>query len=96
VDKGFDYGILRAPIMRNGVRRILLFGANKNKIKRQLRGIGAPILCADIKSALKKALSLARAGDAILFSPASASFDMFKDSKDRGAVFLNLIKDIRK
>lgn len=125
VDKGFDYGILRAPIIKHDVRRVLLYGANKKKIRDQLlnarnklnlkdssfynekkltkylkdlpadRQAKAVItMCSNLQSALKRAFMIANAGDAILFSPASASFDMFKNSKDRGRAFSRLVQSL--
>ena len=41
---------------------------------------------------MKIAKKEAKLGDVVLFSPASASFDMFKDYKDRGSKFDKLVK----
>ncbi len=43
--------------------------------------------------AIKKAFDEARAGDCILFSPAAASFNMFKNEFDRGKIFKKLVKN---
>jgi UDP-N-acetylmuramoylalanine--D-glutamate ligase len=43
--------------------------------------------CATLEAAVERAAALARAGDAVLLSPACASFDMFRDYRHRGATF---------
>ena len=95
VDKGFRYSILKHPIARNQVRAVVLFGENKNNIQSSIQGIKTPIFIAkNLSHALALAQKRAHTGDAIIFSPASASFDMFKNSKDRGMVFTKLVRGL--
>lgn len=49
----------------------------------------------NLKKAVKKALSLCQKGDILLFSPAFASFGMFKNEFDRGDKFINLVKGLK-
>ncbi len=91
VDKNFDYTMLAPTIASRDIRGIVLFGQNRKTIFNALPR-GKVIFADSLEDALKKAKGLAHAGDTILFSPASASFDMFKNSKDRGAQFSRLIK----
>ncbi len=44
--------------------------------------------------AVRLARDLARAGDAVLLSPACSSFDMFRDYKDRGDAFVRAVRDL--
>jgi len=77
---------------------VLLAGTGSDKIeadflklKRQL-----PVKKArTLKTALKKAMEQARAGDIVLFSPAFASFGMFKNEYDRGDKFNRLLDKIK-
>ncbi|NLU41183.1 MAG: UDP-N-acetylmuramoyl-L-alanine--D-glutamate ligase [Firmicutes bacterium] len=49
---------------------------------------------AEFREAVETAVSLARAGDAVLLSPACASFDMFRSYKHRGDTFKQIVKEI--
>ena len=50
----------------------------------------------DLKSAVEKAFALSQPEDIILFSPACASFDMFKNFEDRGQKFKDIVNSIAK
>ena len=50
--------------------------------------------CISLESAVNKANKLAQKGDIVLFSPASASFDMFKNFAERGNKFKELVNNI--
>ena len=43
---------------------------------------------------MQRAAELAKPGDAVLLSPACASFDMFRDYKHRGEVFANAVRQL--
>jgi UDP-N-acetylmuramoylalanine--D-glutamate ligase len=49
---------------------------------------------ADLQEAVRQALSLAQEGDAVLLSPACASFDMFRDYGHRAEVFCQAVRDL--
>ena len=93
VDKNFHYGILK-PALKNSTKLVILYGSSRSKIAEEIRGVVPIILAKDLLAAVTKAKKRARRGEVILFSPASASFDMFKDSKDRGRQFSRLIKSL--
>lgn len=85
--KGQDFSPLRAPVARHA-RAVVLIGRDREKIAAALDGCGVPLeRAADMEQAVQKALALGRAGDAVLLSPACASFDMFRNYAHRGEVF---------
>ena len=52
------------------------------------------IICDDNKEALEIAKEIAKPHQVVLFSPASASFDMFKNFEERGNKFKELVKKL--
>ncbi len=102
-DKNLNYSPLSQALKNSNTKLVILFGENKNKIKRQIANSKAQIvLVKDLKIAVnlayKTAKSLVASGYsllAIVFSPASASFDMFKDYADRGKKFKELVKKLK-
>jgi len=93
-DKELNYKPLAIALKKSSVKQVFLFGENKNKILSQIKN-GIPIeLHFDLKSTLEKAVKVAYNGDTIVFSPGSASFDMFKDYTDRGIEFKKLVDEL--
>lgn len=86
-DKGGSYGPLVDALRERG-RAAVLIGEAKDLIAKALDGVVPCAVATDMADAVKKAASLARDGDAVLLSPACSSFDMFKDYKERGDVFV--------
>ncbi len=85
--KGQNFAPLAAPV-RDRARAVLLIGRDAPLIARALRSSGVPIeRCATLQAAVARAAQLAQPGDAVLLSPACASFDMFRDYAHRGEVF---------
>ncbi len=64
-------------------------GSDKVNVKADLEKVK------DLAEAVKRAYKFAKAGDIILFSPAFASFNMFKNEYDRGEKFMNLVKKLK-
>ena len=96
-DKGLDYQPLKDALGdEKGVKLVILFGANREKIKDALGGI-VPVKV--VSGTLEKTVELAGAqaleGDVVIFSPGSASFDMFTSYKERGATFDKIVKSIK-
>ena len=52
--------------------------------------------CESLKQAVQKANDISKKGDIVLFSPASASFDMFKNFAERGKFFKSYVNEIVK
>lgn len=92
-DKNLDYTPIAKPIV-DGVKTLILMGNTKTKIyKAVTKELEAQNKKLDIYEAfsLEEAIEIANdvstQGDIVLFSPASASFDMFKNAYDRGDKF---------
>ena len=99
-DKNLDYAPLAKPIVEN-CKELILLGQTSSKIekavKQELKNQNKKMkihLCADLKDTVKLAKSIAVQGDIVLFSPASASFDMFKNFAERGKIFKKYVKEI--
>jgi UDP-N-acetylmuramoylalanine--D-glutamate ligase len=50
--------------------------------------------CASLEEAVRRAAACARPGEAVLLSPACASFDMFRDYRHRGEVFARAVREL--
>ena len=75
------------------VKALILLGATSSKIKEigLKHGFNENFLVKDMEEAVSLAYSLSKAGDNILLSPACASWGMFKDFKERGKVFKQIV-----
>jgi UDP-N-acetylmuramoylalanine--D-glutamate ligase len=75
------------PLLPGRVRAILTIGEDAPAIAREL-GDACPLLpCGDLLTACARARDMARPGDAVLLSPACASYDQFKNFEERGDRF---------
>ncbi len=87
VGKGQDFAPLAVPVARH-VRAAVLIGRDAPLVRAALEGTGVLLLdAADMADAVQQARAQARAGDAVLLSPACASFDMFDSYGHRAQVF---------
>lgn len=85
--KGQDFSPLRGAVAQ-GARSVVLIGRDAALIEQALGGSGVPVMrAASMDDAVQSAFHLARPGDAVLLSPACASFDMFNNYQHRGKVF---------
>jgi len=90
--KGQDFSPLAAPV-RAHVRAVLLLGRDAALIRQALQDTGVALHdAASMDDAVRQAAHLAHAGDAVLMSPACASFDMFQDYAHRAAVFAQAVQ----
>ena len=81
--------------------KVILFGATKEKIYKavmeqaQKMKIRIDIYVLNtLEEVVNKAYEVATEGEVVLFSPASASFDMFKNFADRGVKFKDLVNKL--
>ncbi len=94
LDKGGDYGLL-LPVLREKVRAMVLIGSAREKMAAAL-GQAVPLsIAVDLPAAVRAAFALARPGEAVLLSPACASFDMFSGYVQRGEVFRQAVGELR-
>ena len=93
-DKGNDYMELM-PLVREKVKAIVCLGNDNSKIIKTFRNV-MPIIVETkgAEEAVKVAHKLADQGDTVLLSPACASFDLFKNYKDRGNQFKEAILNL--
>ena len=90
--KGQDFSAL-APAVQVHAGRVLLIGRDSALIERALVATGVPLeRCSSIEQAVQRASECAVAGEAVLLSPACASFDMFRDYKHRGDAFTAAVR----
>lgn len=88
--KGADFRALGEPINRH-CRALVLLGRDAAQIA-AAAGPGIPhVTAASIEEAVQRCAELARPGDAVLLSPACASFDMFKNYEERGRLFAQAV-----
>lgn len=99
-DKNLDYEPLAKPIVEK-VKALLLIGQTSGKIfdvvKQELENQNKELdihICESLEQTINLAKKLAKPGNVVLFSPASASFDMFKDFADRGNQFKEFVNHI--
>ena len=92
--KGQDFGPLAAPVARYA-RAVVLIGRDAALIRAALQDGGVPLEDAPtMEAAVQQANARAHAGDAVLMSPACASFDMFKNYEHRAQVFCEAVKGL--
>lgn len=99
-DKNLDYTPIAKPII-DKVKTLILFGQTSGKIfeavKKELDKENKNLdihLCNNLQDSVTLAKKLSKSGQIVLFSPASASFDQFKDFADRGRQFKKMVNNL--
>jgi UDP-N-acetylmuramoylalanine--D-glutamate ligase len=92
-EKGGEYAGL-AEAVRSKVKQVILLGEARARLRQVLNGACPVTEVADLAEAVRGAAAVAQPGDTVLLSPACASFDMFKDYKDRGRLFKEFVNEL--
>ncbi len=92
-DKGFEFDSI-APLVRERVRVAVLIGEMKERIARSWSGVDCRI-SASLEEAVEVARGAANDGDAVLFSPGTSSFDMFRNYGERGNRFKDAVNALK-
>lgn len=90
--KGQDFSEL-AGAARNRLRGAVTIGRDGPAIAAVLQDVVAVTQARDMHDAVARAAQMAQPGDAVLLSPACASFDMFRDYVHRGEVFATAVRE---
>jgi UDP-N-acetylmuramoylalanine--D-glutamate ligase len=92
VDKGNDYQLLK-ELVKEKVRIIVCLGTDNRKIHEAFGAeVDMIVNTTSMNEAVHVAQKLAKPGEAVLLSPACASFDLFKNYEDRGRQFKKEVK----
>jgi UDP-N-acetylmuramoylalanine--D-glutamate ligase len=99
-DKHIPYDVL-GPEICSHVKAVYLCGVTAGSIRAAVEnsadytpGALEMVDCGDFESAVRAAATAAKEGDVVLMSPASASFDQFKNFMERGECFKKIVKEL--
>jgi len=89
--KSQDFSALRDPVMAHA-RAVALIGRDAPQVAQTLQGSGLPMqFLPSMEAAVAWSFEQCHAGDAVVLSPACASWDMFNNYKHRGEVFASAV-----
>lgn len=91
IGKNADFRVL-TPVIEQYSRHVVLIGRDANDMARAIDGKVDVTFAKSMDEAVALAATLALPGDAVLLSPACASFDMFKHFEHRGDVFMEIVE----
>ena len=90
--KGQDFSPLRDAVAKKA-KGVVVIGRDGDRIAAAIEASGVAIVrAASMHDAVRAGFSLAQAGDAVLLSPACASFDMFRNYEHRAEVFVEEVR----
>jgi len=91
-DKGNDYSMLD-EVVKQKVKAIVCLGKDNAKIIEAFDGkVETIVETTSAREAVAYAYRLGKKGDAVLLSPACASFDLFENYEDRGRQFKEAVR----
>jgi UDP-N-acetylmuramoylalanine--D-glutamate ligase len=85
-EKGLDYTPL-SEVVRGRVRAFVLIGEIASALEQQFSAVLPCVIATDMAKAVDLAAGLSQAGDAIVLSPGTSSFDMYSGYAERGEHF---------
>jgi UDP-N-acetylmuramoylalanine--D-glutamate ligase len=88
--KGEDFAPLAAALGPN-IRAVYVIGDTADELA---RAIPDTIRAGDLATGVERAATAAQPGEVVLFSPACASYDQFRDCEDRGEEFKRLVANL--
>jgi UDP-N-acetylmuramoylalanine--D-glutamate ligase len=91
--KGAPYAPLR-PYFADRVKALLTIGEDGPAVERELGDLAPTEPCGTLAEAVRRAARLATKGDAVLLSPACASYDQFDNYEQRGEIFRRLVSEL--
>ncbi len=92
--KGQDFSPLAEAVAQHA-RAVVLIGRDARLIEAATRDSGVPIShAADMETAVRRAAAAARPGDAVLLSPACASYDMYRNYAHRAEIFAAAVRSL--
>ncbi len=93
--KGQDFSPLLAALQQCNARAVIQIGRDGAQSAKAVAGAGVPVLRAQsMQDAVSQAFDHAQPGDAVLLSPACASFDMFDNYAHRAQVFVAAVRQL--
>lgn len=94
IGKGADFSDL-APAIAGRVKSAILIGRDAGLLAEAIGEVVETCFAADMEAAVRFAAKQARPGDVVLLSPACASFDMFRDYRHRGEIFVEAVRRLQ-
>jgi len=97
--KGADFTELVRTIADSSVKAVVLIGQEAARLSEAIREgrkqLPIKVGAASMGQAVQEALSMAKAGEVVLLSPACASKDMFRDADERGDLFQGTVNELK-
>lgn len=92
-DKGNDYELIK-DLVRKNVKKIYAIGSSSKKVYDYFNGIVEVQITEKLENTIEFVSKEVVKGEVVLFSPACASFDQFKNYEHRGEVFKELVRKL--
>ena len=93
-DKGLQFDALIEACQDERIRGVVLIGEVRQKLRAHFNGSEMVREAEDLAAAITQARAMAVPGTTVLFSPACASFDMFRNFEERGQAFKDAVRGL--